>query len=99
MISSGFNVYPREVDEVMYAHAKVLEACAVGVPDEKRGQSIKLFVVLKPGETMTEEEVLAHCRKDLAAYKIPKYVEFLTEIPRTSVGKPDRKALSAMEKN
>ena len=99
VISSGFNVYPREVDEVMYAHAKVLEACAVGVPDEKRGQSIKLFVVLKPGETMTEEEVLAHCRKDLAAYKIPKYVEFLTEIPRTSVGKPDRKALSAMEKN
>lgn len=97
VLSSGFNVYPREIDEVMYAHPKVMEACAIGVPDEKRGQSIKVFVVPKPGEIISEEEVIDHCRKDLAPYKIPKYVEFLKELPRTSVGKPDRKALAAIE--
>jgi len=95
ILCSGFNVYPRDIDEVMYAHPKVLEACAVGVPDPKRGETVKVFVVLKPGETMTAEEVIAHCRGQLAPYKVPTLVEFIDALPRTSVGKPDRKALQA----
>ncbi len=95
IICSGFNVYPRDVDEVLYAHPKVLEACTVGVPDAKRGETVKVYVALKPGETLTAEEVIAHCRKSLAPYKVPTQVEFIDAIPRTSVGKPDRRALQA----
>ncbi len=97
VISSGFNVYPREIDEVLHGHPAILETCAIGVADEKRGQSIKVFVVCKAGSKMTEDELITYCRKDLAPYKIPKYVKFISELPRTSVGKPDRKALLAME--
>jgi len=96
ILCSGFNVYPREVDEVLFAHPKVLEACAVGVPDPKRGETVKAFVVPKPGETLTAEEIIAHCRQNLVAYKVPTIVEFIDAIPRTSVGKPDRKALKAL---
>ncbi|NLW90543.1 MAG: long-chain fatty acid--CoA ligase [Syntrophomonadaceae bacterium] len=95
IICSGFNVYPRDVDEVLYAHPKVLEACTVGVPDPKRGESVKAYVVCKPGMEVTAEEIIAHCRESLAPYKVPTYVEFISEIPRTSVGKPDRKVLQA----
>jgi len=97
VISSGFNVYPRDIDELMYGHPSVLRACAIGVPDEKRGESIKLFIVTKPDMTMTEEEVIAYCKESLSAYKVPKYVEFIDELPLTSFGKPDRKALRQME--
>ncbi|HPF20276.1 MAG TPA: long-chain fatty acid--CoA ligase, partial [Syntrophomonas sp.] len=76
---------------------KVLEACTIGVPDEKRGETVKVFVVLKPGQSMTEEEVIDFCKQQLAPYKVPKIVEFIDSVPRTSVGKPDRKALRAME--
>jgi long-chain acyl-CoA synthetase len=93
IICSGFNVYPRDVDEVLFAHPKVLEACTVGVPDPKRGETVKAFVVIKPGETLTEAEVIEHCRKSLAPYKVPTLVEFIDAIPRTAVGKPDRKVL------
>ncbi|MDI9479270.1 MAG: long-chain fatty acid--CoA ligase [Bacillota bacterium] len=95
IICSGFNVYPRDVDEVLYANPKVMEACTVGVPDPKRGETVKAFVVLKPGESMTVEEVIEHCRKSLAPYKVPTMVEFIDAIPRTAVGKPDRKVLQA----
>ncbi|MGI6549789.1 MAG: long-chain-fatty-acid--CoA ligase [Syntrophomonadales bacterium] len=95
IIVSGFNVYPRDVDEVLYAHPKVLEACTVGVPNLKQGESVKAYVVLKPGESLTAEEVIAYCRERLAPYKVPSQVEFIDELPRTSVGKPDRKALQA----
>lgn len=95
ILCSGFNVYPRDIDEVMYAHPKVLEACTVGVPDPKRGETVKVYVVVKPGETLTAEEIIAHCRSQLAPYKVPTLVEFIDAIPRTSVGKPDRKALQA----
>jgi len=80
---------------VLYAHPKVLEACTVGVPDPKRGESVKAYVVCKPGMEVTAEEIIAHCRESLAPYKVPTYVEFISEIPRTSVGKPDRKVLQA----
>ena len=99
IISSGFNVYPRDIDELLYTHPKVLDAGAIGVPDPVRGESVKVFVVLKPGETMTEEEVIAFCRESLAAYKVPRYVEFLDDIPRTNMKKVDRKALREMEAN
>jgi len=96
IICSGFNVYPRDVDEVLYAHPAILEACAVGVPDPKRGETVKAYVVLKEGQSLTAEEVIAHCRQSLAPYKVPTIVEFIDAIPRTSVGKADRKALRAM---
>lgn len=97
IICSGFNVYPRDIDEVLFAHPKVLEALTVGIPDPKRGETIKVAVAVKPGETLTEEEVIAYCREQLAPYKVPKIVEFVDEVPKTSVGKPDRKALKAAE--
>lgn len=96
IICSGFNVYPRDIDEVLYSHPKVLEACTIGVPDEKRGESPKAYVVLKEGETATADELIAFCREKLTAYKVPKYIEFIDSLPRTQVGKPDRKALKAM---
>jgi len=97
VISSGFNVYPRDIDELMYTHPKVLRACAFGVPDEKRGEAVKLTLVLKPGETMTVDEVLSFCRENLTAYKVPREVEFLDDLPLTPVGKADRKELRRRE--
>jgi len=97
IIASGFNVYPRDIDEVVFAHPKVMEACTIGVPDAKRGETVKVFVALKDGETMTAEELIEHCRTQLAPYKVPTLVEFVESIPRTAVGKPDRKALQEME--
>ena len=95
ILCSGFNVYPRDVDEVLFAHPKILEACTVGVPDPKRGETVKAFVVVKPGQTLTADEIIEHCRKSLAPYKVPTLVEFIDAVPRTSVGKPDRKVLQA----
>lgn len=95
IICSGFNVYPRDVEEVLFSHPKILEACVIGVPDPKRGETVKAFVVLKPGEIITNEEVIAYCRESLAPYKVPTQVEFLDSLPRTAVGKPDKKALQA----
>ncbi len=97
ILCSGFNVFCREIDEVLYTHPKVLDACAIGIPDEKRGETPKAFVILKPGETMTVEEVKSHCRESLAPYKVPTHVEFIEELPRTSVGKPMRNALKQAE--
>jgi long-chain acyl-CoA synthetase len=97
IICSGFNVYPREIDEVLYTHPKVLEAGAVGIPDEKRGETVKVFVVAKPGEHLTEEDIIQYCRQYLAPYKVPKSVEFIDALPRTSVKKVDRKALRARD--
>ncbi|HZK87330.1 MAG TPA: long-chain fatty acid--CoA ligase [Syntrophomonas sp.] len=97
IICSGFNVYPRDIDEVLYEHPKVLETCCIGVADEKRGESPKAYVVLKPGETATTEELLAFCREKLTAYKVPRYIEFINELPRTQIGKPDRKALKEFD--
>lgn len=97
ILCSGFNVYPREIDEVLYGHPKILDACTIGIPDPKRGETPKAFIVLKPGETMTEEEVKEYCRQFLAPYKVPTEVAFIDELPRTSVGKPMRRALRDQE--
>ena len=97
IIVSGFNVFPREIDEFMFAHPKVKEACAIGLPHPEKGEYIKLFVSLKEGEEMTSDEVRAYCREGLAPYKVPSEVVFVSELPRTDVGKADRKALRQKE--
>ncbi len=97
VISSGYNVYPVEVDNVLFDHPRVLEACTVGVPDSYRGESLKAFIVVKEGETLTAEEVVAYCKERLAAYKVPHEVEFIDELPKTVVGKILRRELRDME--
>lgn len=96
IICSGFNVFPRDIDEVCYAMPEVLDACTVGIPDPKRGETPKVFIVLKEGSMLTAEEVIARCRESLAPYKVPTEVEFLKDLPRTLAGKADRKAMKAM---
>ncbi|PTQ56365.1 MAG: Long-chain-fatty-acid--CoA ligase [Candidatus Carbobacillus altaicus] len=93
IIASGFNIYPREVEEVLYAHPGILEAAVIGVPHPYRGETVKAFVVKKPGEALSEEEVIKFSRERLAAYKVPTEVEFLPELPKTMVGKVLRRAL------
>ncbi|MPY65807.1 long-chain fatty acid--CoA ligase [Deinococcus sp. SDU3-2] len=94
IIAGGFNVYPREVEEVLTMHPAVLEAAAVGVPDEYRGESVHAVVVLKPGQQATEADIIAHCRRELSAYKAPRSVEFRAELPKTAVGKVLRRQLA-----
>ncbi|MCL5807059.1 MAG: long-chain fatty acid--CoA ligase [Deltaproteobacteria bacterium] len=98
IIASGFNIYPKEIDEILFDHPKILEACAIGVSDAYRGETIKAFVVVKPGESLTEEEIIAYCKGKLAAYKIPKIVEFIAELPKSAVGKVLRRELKEMER-
>jgi long-chain acyl-CoA synthetase len=93
IIASGYNIYPREIDEVLFAHPKVVEACVKGVPDPKRGETVKAFVVAQPGETLTEKELKKYCREHLAAYKVPTLFEFRQELPKSAVGKILRKDL------
>jgi long-chain acyl-CoA synthetase len=97
IIAGGFNIYPREIDEVLYQHPKVADAVAVGLADPYRGETVKAFVVLKPGVTADEEEIIRFCRERLAAYKAPKSVEFRTELPKSAVGKILRKVLRDQE--
>jgi long-chain acyl-CoA synthetase len=92
ILVSGFNVYPNEVEDVIATHPKVLEVAAVGIPDEKSGEVVKVFVVKKDAG-LTEAEVLAHCKENLTGYKIPKQVEFRAELPKTNVGKILRREL------
>ena len=93
IIAGGYNIYPLEVDGVLFDHPKILEACTIGVKDEYRGETVKAFVVVKDGETLTQEEIIEFCRKNLAAYKVPKIVEFIDELPKTAVGKVLRRKL------
>jgi long-chain acyl-CoA synthetase len=97
IISGGFNIYPRDIDEVFYEHPKVQEACAIGIPDPKRGENVKVFVVLREGETATQKELLDYCATKLAKYKLPAEIEFRKELPKTNVGKILRKQLRAEE--
>jgi long-chain acyl-CoA synthetase len=97
IISGGYNVFPRDVDEVLYEHPKVKEACAIGIPHPTRGEAIKACIVLKEGETATAEEMIAFCRERLAVYKLPTEIEFRSDLPKTNVGKILRKALRAEE--
>jgi long-chain acyl-CoA synthetase len=92
ILVSGFNVYPNEIEEVVSAHPKVLEVCAVGIPHESSGEVVKIFVV-KNDKSLTKDEIIEYCRKNLTGYKVPKQVEFRDELPKTNVGKILRRAL------
>jgi len=96
--AGGYNIYPREVEEVLYEHPKVLEAAAAGIPVEGKGERVKIYVVLKEGETATKEEFISYCKENLAPYKVPKFVEFRDELPKTMVGKILRRVLVDEEK-
>jgi long-chain acyl-CoA synthetase len=93
IVASGYNVYPREIEEVLFEHPDVAEAVAIGVSDEYRGEAVKAFVVKRSGAQTTEEDVLAFCKERLAAYKTPKAVEFREELPKSAVGKLLRRVL------
>jgi long-chain acyl-CoA synthetase len=92
ILVSGFNVYPNEIEGVVVTHPGVLECAAIGIPDAKSGEAVKLFVV-KKDESLTEEALLAHCRAHLTGYKCPREVEFRRELPKTNVGKILRREL------
>ncbi|MFZ5426220.1 MAG: long-chain-fatty-acid--CoA ligase [Thermodesulfobacteriota bacterium] len=95
IISGGYNIYPREIEEVLHEHPKVRDVAAIGVPHRARGEVIKAFVVPEPGEHPTREELLAFCKEKLASYKTPKFIEFRDELPKTFVGKTLRRRLRA----
>ena len=98
IITSGFNVYPREIEEVLFQHPKVAEAAVIGVPDAHRGEVIKAYVVVKEGKTATTEEIISFCQGKLARFKIPKIVEFRPELPKSMIGKVLRRVLIEEEK-
>ncbi len=97
VLVGGFSVFPREIDEVLYAHPDIVEACTIGVPDGRSGERPKSFVVLREGACVTEQDIVAYCHEHLIAYKCPKYVEFIDAIPKTFLSKPDKKALRKLE--
>jgi long-chain acyl-CoA synthetase len=97
IIVGGFNVFPREIDELIYQHPKVKEGITVGVPDPYKGERIKVYIVLKEGETATEEEFIAYFRQNLTPYKVPSEVEFRTELPKSAIGKILRRQLREEE--
>jgi long-chain acyl-CoA synthetase len=97
VIDGGFKIYPREVEEVLYQHPGVLEAVAYGVPDPYRGERLKVAIVPRPGAHLTTEEILEYCQPRLATYKLPKIVEFRTELPKSMVGKVLRRLLREAE--
>ncbi len=92
ILVSGFNVYPNEIEDVLALHPKVLEVAAIGVPDEKSGEAVSLFVV-KKDPTLTKEEVIAFCKENLTGYKRPRYIEFMDDLPKSNVGKILRREL------
>jgi len=98
IIASGYNIVPREVEEVLFMHPKVMEAAVIGVPDPKRGETVKAFVVLKEGASATAEDIRNFCKEKLAPYKVPVFVEFRKELPKTQVGKVLRRTLVDEEK-
>lgn len=97
IIAGGFNIYPRDIEEVLFEHPKIMEAVVAGVPDPYRGETVKAFIVLKEGQQVTEEEIIDYCRNNLAKYKVPKLVEFRTQLPKTIVGKVLRRTLREEE--
>ncbi|MCE1114340.1 MULTISPECIES: long-chain-fatty-acid--CoA ligase FadD1 [Pseudomonas] len=93
ILVSGFNVYPNELEDVLVALPGVLQCAAIGVPDEKSGEVIKVFIVVKPGMTLTKEQVMEHMRANVTGYKVPRYIEFRDALPTTNVGKILRREL------
>ncbi len=97
IISEGYNVYPREIDEFLMTHPSVRDAAVIGVPDELRGEKVIAYVILKEGCSATQEEIIKYCRDNLAKYKIPKKIIFKDELPKTMVGKVLRRVLREEE--
>ena len=97
IVASGYNVYPDEIDRVLFAHPQVLEAATIGVPDPQRGETVKSFVVPLPGETISQDEIIDFCKQNLAVYKVPKSVEFRDELPKSAVQKILRRELRDQE--
>ncbi|MEK6656500.1 MAG: long-chain fatty acid--CoA ligase, partial [Nitrospirota bacterium] len=93
----GENVYPKEVEEVIFKHHKVQDVVVVGIPEEFKGEMIKAYIVLKNGETSSDEEIIEHCKKNLAKFKVPKEIEFRKELPKTMIGKVLRRVLKDEE--
>lgn len=93
IIASGFNIYPRDIEEVLYEHPAVQEAVVIGVPDPYRGEDVKACLVLKAGKSASEEEIIQYCKQNLSAYKVPRIIEFREQLPKTAVGKILRRAL------
>lgn len=93
IIAGGYNIYPREIEEVLYQHPKVKECVAVGVPDAYRGETVKAYIILTDGITLSEEELDHYCRQKLAAYKVPRLYEFRNELPKSMIGKILRRVL------
>jgi long-chain acyl-CoA synthetase len=89
----GFQVWPREIEEVLATHPAVAEVCVAGVPDERQGEAVKAWIVLRQGEQATVDEIRAYCKDKLAGYKVPKHVEFRDSLPKTMVGKVLRREL------
>lgn len=98
IIAGGFNIYPREVEEVLYEHEAIQECVVAGIPDPYRGETVKAYIVLKEGYSVTEEQLNEFCRKSLASFKVPRHYEFRTELPKTAVGKILRRSLIDEEK-
>ncbi len=97
VIAGGFNIYPRDIEEVLYAHPKIMEAAVAGIRDPYRGETLKAYIVIKEGEALTEDEVINYCKENLAPYKVPKLVEFRDELPKTMIGKVLRRMLREEE--
>ncbi|PJK17434.1 long-chain fatty acid--CoA ligase [Chryseomicrobium excrementi] len=98
IIAGGFNIYPREIEEVLYEHEAIQECVVAGIPDPYRGETVKAYIVLKEGHSVTEEELNDYCRTKLAAFKVPRFYEFREELPKTAVGKILRRTLIEEEK-
>jgi long-chain acyl-CoA synthetase len=96
ILVSGFNVYPNEIEAVATCCPGVMECACIGVPDDKTGEAVRLFVVKAPGAALTEDDVAAHCRRELAGYKVPRQVRFLDALPKSVVGKILRRELRAL---
>ena len=99
IVASGYNVYPREIEEILFEHPAVSEAVVIGVPDEYRGESVKAFVVKQQNDDTSEEEILSFCKERLAPYKAPKSLEFRDELPKSTVGKLLRRVLADEERD
>ena len=97
IIISGFNVYPNEIEEIAMMNDKVFEAGCIGIKDEQGNEKIKLFISKTPNENIDSEEIIDHCKKYLTGYKIPEFVEFVDEIPKSNVGKILRRKLRDIE--
>jgi long-chain acyl-CoA synthetase len=98
IIASGFNIFPNEIDDILFSHPKILEACTIGVEDDYRGETVKAYVVVRPGETLTEQEIVDFCKERLTAYKVPKKISFIEAIPKSAVGKILRRGMKDLDR-